>query len=103
VTLLLEAFAFVLGVYLSIRVIAALHGAVDLWYAIGREWPRLLARIVGWSAACLAAAWLFEARRSALAGGLLGFLAFYLSLFVIRHPLLRALRASNRASPSDPA
>ena len=91
-TLLLQAAAFTLGVYLSIRMIAALHGVVDLWYAISTAYPRVLRGILGWGAVIGSAAWLLERPyREALAWGLLGFLVFYLSLYVIRYPVLRAL------------
>lgn len=91
-TLLLQAAAFTLGVYLSIRMIAALHGTIDLWYAIGSMYPLVIGRIVAWGAAIVASVWLLQAPyRAALAWGLLGFLVFYLSLYVIRYPVLRAL------------
>jgi hypothetical protein len=95
VTLLLRAAAFALGVCLSIRMIAALYAALDLWYAIGTEYPRVLRGILGWAAALAAAGWLLAPPyRTALAAGALAFLVFYLGLFVIRHPVLRALRRS---------
>lgn len=91
-TPLLQAMSFALGVYLAIRMIAALYRTIDLWYAIGTEYPKVARGILGWAAAIGSAAWLLEGPyRTALVWGLLGFLAFYLSLYVIRYPLLRAL------------
>lgn len=96
-TLLLQTAAFVLGTYLSIRMIAALHQVNDLWYAIGRTYPRVTGGLLGWGAAILAAVRLLEAPyRTALVWGLLVFLAFYLSLYVIRYPLLRAWERRSR-------
>jgi len=94
-TPLLQIAAFAVGVYLSIHMIAALYAVIDLWYAIGRAYPRVLRGILVWAGAIFASAWLLEQPyRMALAWGLAGFLVFYLSLYVIRHPVLRALRRS---------
>jgi hypothetical protein len=94
VTLLIRGLGLVAGVWLSIHLIAALYGVLDLWYAIGREYPRVLARIAGWSAVALLLGWLSGPDgRAGLTAGLLGFLAFYLSLYLLRRPLLRLLRA----------
>jgi hypothetical protein len=93
VTLLLQVAAFTLGIYLSIRMIAALYRVIDLWYAIGTAYPGVLRGILGWGAAILVIAWLLDPPyRTALASGLLAFLIFYLSLYVIRYLVLRALR-----------
>lgn len=91
-TLVLQVAAFALGIYLAIRMISALHRVIDLWYAIGTAYPEILRGIIGWAAAIASSAWLLEGPyRTALAWGLLGFLAFYLSLYVIRYPVLWAL------------
>ena len=98
-TLLFQIAAFALGVFLSIRMIASLYAIIDLWYAIGTAYPRVLRGILGWGAVILATGWLLERPyRMALAWGLLGFLVFYVSLYVIRYPVLRALRRSGEES-----
>ncbi|MBI3373891.1 MAG: hypothetical protein HY017_19370 [Betaproteobacteria bacterium] len=80
-TLLLQLAAFVLGAYLSIRVIAALHGAVDLWYDIRATYPRVIGAIVVWEAMVLASLWLLELPyQSAFLWGFAVYLLFYLSL-----------------------
>jgi hypothetical protein len=82
--------AFVLGVYLSIRVIAALYGIIDLWYTIGTAYPRVLGAVLGWGVIATTLA-------RALPGtvflwGFVGYLTFYLSLFVVRYPLFQLMR-----------
>ena len=85
--------AFALGVYLSIRMIAALYQILDLWYRIGTDYPRVIRGVVGWALAIAAIAWLLDATgRVAFASGLVAFLLFYLSLFGPRHLLIAALR-----------
>lgn len=96
-TLVLQVASFALGVYLSIRMIAALYAVIDLWYAIGIAYPGVIRGILGWGAAIPASAWLLDPPyRTALAWGLLAFLLFYLSLYVIRYPVLRALERRSR-------
>ena len=92
-TILGQIAAFVLGVYLSIRMIAALYQVLDLWYRIGTDYPRVIRGVVGWGGAIAASAWLLDAPfRLAFAAGLAAFLVFYLSLFQLRYLLIFALR-----------
>lgn len=92
-TLSLEMVVFALGVYLSIRMISALYGIIDLWYAIGTAYPRVAGRVLVWGAAIFAIVWVLDRPyRTALLSGLLAFLLFYLSLFPLRHLLLGAQR-----------
>lgn len=89
--------AFVLGVYLSIRVIAALYGMIDLWYTIGTAYPRVLGAILRWGGIAVALAWIFPG--TAFLWGFGMFAVFYFSSFVIRYPLIRMLqRQSARAA-----
>ena len=92
-TLAVGTVVFVLGIYLSIRMISALYGIIDLWYTISTAYPRVLGRVVSWGAAIVAIAWsLDRPHRTVLLSGLLAFLLFYLSLFPLRSLLLRAQR-----------
>ena len=85
-TTLLQIAAFALGVYLSIRMIAALHGPVDVWHMIAKAWPRIVADILVWVVAIGVITWLMDgAYRTALIWGLSAYLVFYLSLL----PLMR--------------
>lgn len=92
-TLLGQIAAFALGTYLSIRMIAALYGIIDLWYTIATAYPRVVQRILLWGGTIIAVAFLLDRPfRTAFASGLLVFFLFYLSLFQLRHLFIRALR-----------
>lgn len=93
-TTLLQLAAFALGIYLSIRMIAALHGIADLWYMIGKVWLRVLAGVLAWGTAIGVIAWLMaRPYQAAFAWGLLTYLVAYLSL----QPLARLYVARRRA------
>lgn len=92
-TMLGHLAAFMLGVYLSTRMIAALYQVLDLWYRIGTDYLRVIRGVVGWAVTIAAIAWLLDPTgRRAFASGLVAFLLFYLSLFGLRHLLIAALR-----------
>lgn len=81
---------FLSGAYLGMRVIAAVYRVVDLWYTIATAYPRVIRGILGWGGTTLAsAALLGDRHRQAFLCGLAAFLLFYLSLYVLRHLLLR--------------
>lgn len=86
---LADAVLFLCGAYLGMRTLAAAYRVIDLWYTIATAWLRVLRGILGWGGATAAIAVLAGAHRLAFVGGLLGFLLFYLSLFGLRHLLLR--------------
>jgi hypothetical protein len=80
-SLALQTAAFMLGVVLSIGMIAALHGAVDLWYDIRKYCLRVICTIVAWETIILACMWVLDLPyQSALVRGLWIFLLFYLSI-----------------------
>ena len=88
--LLISTALFLLGVYLSIRVIAALYGIIDLWYTMGTAYPKVVRGILGWGGTSAAIAVLLgDHHRKAFLWGLLAFLLFYLSLYGLRHLFLR--------------
>jgi hypothetical protein len=45
---LAAAALFVLGLYMGLRIVAALLRVSDLWYRIGTEWPRVAGGIAAW-------------------------------------------------------
>ena len=97
-TLAGQAAAFALGVALSIRMIAALYAIVDLWCAIGAHYPRVVRGILGWGLTIAGVLWILDPPyRAACVSGLLAFLTFYLSLYMLRHPVLRAAERRSRA------
>jgi hypothetical protein len=84
--------AFLLGAYLSIRVLAALYAVLDLWYAVRRTWPRMVRGLVVWGGITALAVWrLAPPYRAAFVFGLAGYVLFYLALFPLRDIGLRAL------------
>lgn len=92
-TALLQFAAFALGIYLSIRIIAALHGPVDVWHVIGKAWPRTVADILVWGITIGVIVCLMDGTyRTALVWGLSIYCVFYLSLL----PLMRLYVARRR-------
>jgi len=90
---LLQFAAFALGTYLAIRMIAALHGIVDVWHLIAKAWPRVVADVLIWGVTIGVIAWLMHGPyRTALVWGLSAYLVFYLSLL----PLMRLYVARRR-------
>lgn len=101
-TALLQLAAFALGVYLAIRMIAALYGAVDVWHMIAKAWPRVVADVFVWGATTGVIAWLMHGTyRSALVLGLSFYLAFYLSIWPLAR-LYFARRRTDRSAPPPP-
>ena len=81
---------FLCGLYVCLRLIAAAYRILDLWYTIGTAYPQVVRGILGWGGAAAAAiVWLGDGRRKAFLLGLLAFLLFYLSLYVLRYLVLR--------------
>ena len=96
-TLLLQVAAFALGACLSIRMIAALHGAVDLWYNIKAMCPRVIGQIVLWEAMILASLWLLELPyQAAFLWGFGIYLLFYLSLLPLAGLFVGRMRSDRR-------
>jgi len=55
VTAIGAVISFSLGVYFSVRTIAALYRVLDLWYALRREWLRVITGIFGWGGGTMVA------------------------------------------------
>ena len=89
---------FAMGVYLSIRVLAALYRIADLWYRIGTDWPRVARGIMGWGGTALAVALLADGGpRAAFLYGLAGYAALHVVLYVAtRAYVLGRVRARKR-------
>jgi len=91
-TLLLDAVLIAIGVHVSIRTVAALYRIIDLWYTIRTAYPRVLGAIAVWTGMIFVlAAVLPDPRRAAFFWGLVGFVPFYVSLYVLR-PLVTRRR-----------
>lgn len=99
-TVLLHFAVFALGVYLAIRVIAALYGIIDVWHMRAQAWPRFVANVFGWIIVTGIVAWLMHGTyRSALVWGLSIYLAVYLSILPLGGWYVAARRADRTASP----
>jgi hypothetical protein len=81
-----SAALFVLGVYLSIRVLAALYRIADLRYRMGTDWPRVAAGIAAWGGSALLVALAAGPRRTAFVSGF----AAYGVLHALLHLATRA-------------
>jgi hypothetical protein len=78
-----------LGVYLSIRVLAALYRIADLWYRIGTDWPRVAGRIAAWGGAALLIALAAGHRRAAFVWGFVSYAVFHALLHVATRGYVR--------------
>lgn len=89
---------FLMGIHLSIRLIAALHRIIDLWYTIRSAWWKVCRGILEWGGGTVAiAALLPDRHRPAYLLGLAGYLLFYLGAFVLWHLIVPRM-ASRRAA-----
>lgn len=81
---------FLCGAYLSMRTIAAAYRALDLWYTIRTAYPGVVRGILGWGGTSAVMGVLAGDRhRATFLCGMLAFLLFYLSLYALRHVVLR--------------
>jgi len=67
VTAIAAVVSFGLGIYFSVRTIAALYRVIDLWYALRRERLRVVTGILGWGGGAVVA--LLVMHRSAFLWG----------------------------------
>ena len=87
---LIDAALFAGGVYVCLRLIAAAYRPLDLWYTIRTAWPGVVRGLAVWGGLAAAPLLLLDGRRrAAFALGLVAFLGFYLSLYALRHLVLR--------------
>jgi hypothetical protein len=104
VTILLQMFCFLLGMCLAIRIIAALHAIVDLWFMIGKAWTRVARGLLGWPAMYIATAGLLKpVFRTALLWGLTAYAIFYVSLALLFRPCVSMIAKRRRFAPERPA
>jgi len=83
-----KIFIFILGMYLSIRVIAALYRILDLWYDIRNHYGKVIRGILGWGGITLAISLLLNGHwRSLFCQGLI----IYAFVFLLNNASLRFL------------
>lgn len=86
---LAAAALFSAGVYLSIRVLAALYRVADLWYRIGTDWPRVTGGIAAWGGAAWLVALAAGHRRPAFICGFVAYAAFHALLYIATRVYVR--------------
>lgn len=87
---------FIIGLVLGIRLLAALYGVVDQWYAIRTAWPVVLRRIMLWSV-LVAVVWLVSGRHRMVF--LLGMGAHLLMHVASWHLIVRSFPKEPKPSP----
>ena len=94
-TIAINILVFLFGMSICVQLLAALYGIIDLWYTIRTEYPKVIRRILLWSAVAIAIAWLLGDRfRPAFLWGLAVYVVYYpiaysgLKLFTIRNQRL---------------
>jgi hypothetical protein len=86
----MSAALFALGVWVSMRLVAALYRIVDLWYTIGTRWLGVSVGIVAWGAVTVAVALLLGGHeRATFLTGLVSFLVFYPTVYLLRNLAVR--------------
>ncbi len=87
--MILDILCFLLGVHLSMMLVAALYRIIDLWYRISEFYSHVLRHLL--LVLLLNAVFLFGldgSKQNALIAGQLFFLAFHLVVFILGRVLL---------------
>lgn len=81
-TIIIKIAVFLLGMCLSVQLIAAFLGIIDLWYTIKTAYPMVIRKIVLWGAIIAALALLLgDFYRPAFLWGLFAFVIFYIGTY----------------------
>lgn len=85
-----KIFAFLLGMGVAVQVLAAFYGIIDLWYAIRTEYPRVIKGILFWCGISALLAFLVgEQLRPAFLSGIIFYLPFYITNFLILQSIIK--------------
>ena len=94
-TIVIKIIVFFFGMCICVQLVAALYGIIDLLYTFRTEYPKVIQRILIWSALTIAIAWLLGNQlRPTFLWGLAGYVVFYpiaysgLKLFATRNQRL---------------
>ena len=80
---------FLLGLCLSVQIIAALYGIIDLKYTAGTAYLKVIRGILTWGVIAIVIAWLLSSTyRPAFLGGLVVFLLFHFGAYLGQKLLL---------------
>ncbi len=99
--MILDILCFLLGIHLSMMLVASLYRIIDLWYRISEFYGRVLGRIL--LVLLLNAIFVFGldgSKQNALIMGQIFFLAFHIFIFLVGRTVLaiQALRKSTTRS-----
>ena len=82
ITTIITIAVFLLGMALSVQLIAAFYGIIDLWYTIRTVWFKVIRRIALWSIIVIAITLtLGGSYRSAFLWGLVALVVFQIGVF----------------------
>jgi len=89
---------FILGMLISVQLVAAFHGFIDLWYTIKTAYTRVIRNILVWGALVFVIAWLLAGRyQPAFLWGLVAYVFFYIGTYLIHKAVfIRNVRLVNR-------
>ena len=83
ITVIITIAVFLLAMVLSVQLLAAFYGIIDLWYTIGTVYLKVTGRIVLWSTIVIAVILALEASyRSAFFWGLGALVIFQIGIFL---------------------
>lgn len=87
-TILIKIVVFILGIYLSMRTIAAFYGIIDFWYTIKTAYPKVIRGILVWGIITICLAMLLDNYRHAFLWGLVTYVFIYLFSYLPNRILL---------------
>ncbi len=89
-TIVIKIVLFLLGMGISVQVIAALYRIIDLWYTIHTAYLKVIQGILGWAGiSFLIAVLLGDQWRMAFLWGLVLYVPFYLINFTLIQAIIR--------------
>ncbi len=96
--IIIKIAVFLLGMCISVQVIAALHGFIDLWYTIKTAYPRVIRNILVWVTIASAVVWLLASRyQPVFLFGLVAYIVFYFGTYLVQKVIvIRNVRLVNR-------
>ena len=93
--IILKMSAFILGIYMAMRMIAAIYGIIDYWYTIKTAYLKVFQRIIGWGMITAVLILLFSQYRKAFLWGMATYGIFYLFSFLsLRIPLIKEVKST---------
>ena len=77
-TMIIKIVVFILGMYLSMRMIAAFYGIIDHWYRIRASYPKVIRGILVWGIITMCLAMLLGDYLNAFLWGMVVFVLIHL-------------------------